>query len=781
MSRERFIGYPSSPSGIGEAIEGSVRQFSARISEFTVRSWPQLFKYGEIIDENIFSAIDRSELCLFDITVPNFNVFYEAGYAIGRRKPVIPLINISIENSGKYLSEIGLFDTVGLAHYQNSSDLLPIISQNENPRPILASSASINRSQPVYVLRPKILNERFSRILSGLSDLQINYRTFDPSEDPRMSIRDVLQQIQESTGVLCAVVADDYTDAINHNLRTAFAAGLAYGKDRNLRIVNLSGTPLPLDVRDFSVDGSSLERIDALIERFSVQALASLQSADVDDVPLVNGKKIDRINLGNSAAENEARRLADYFVETPAYRDTIAGHARVVIGRKGSGKTAIFSMASRSLKAGRKSLVLPLKPDGYQLRKFKDQLISLLSEGTKEHTVSAFWEYILLLEICHQCLVQDQRFVGRDGDITRLLPHLRESYFDDPYIQEGDFSERTAKLLNEVFSRVPALAKKSDSVELSREQITDIIYRHDIHKLRKDVIEYLSFKDRVVVLVDNLDKGWEPSGVSSDDLLMLRSLMEAGRKIERELARHDVEGFCVVFLRNDIYELLLERTPDRGKEGKVAIDWTDPDYLKLLLRRRLSASQADAAWSSIATTHVDGSPSIDWVIERSLMRPRYLIDLVGKCLGIAATYGHNIIEESDFRSGYSAYSYDVLVLTNLEVRDVRPEFFDAIFALQSLSSTTTKIEIDLALLSRGFDENYHKDIIDLLVWYGVLGCINDQDEAKYIYQVEYNSHVLEQLRVKRGHDDEKFEINIALWPALSINGKGTPEPRIRLL
>src|SRR5690606_37621544 len=120
MARERFVGYASEPASIGEAVGGAIRQFNTRIMDFEVKSWPQVFRYGEIIDENIFLAIDRSELCYFDITVPNFNVLFEAGYAIGRGKPVVPLVNQGIQGAADYLQEIGIFDNVGLAFYSNA-------------------------------------------------------------------------------------------------------------------------------------------------------------------------------------------------------------------------------------------------------------------------------------------------------------------------------------------------------------------------------------------------------------------------------------------------------------------------------------------------------------------------------------------------------------------------------------------------------------------------------------------------------------------------------------
>jgi hypothetical protein len=57
---------------------------------------------------------------------------------------------------------------------------------------------------------------------------------------------------------------------------------------------------------------------------------------------------------------------------------------------------------------------LDLKPDGYQLLKFKDQVLQLMAGGTLDHTITAFWEYLLLLEVCYKLIEKDQDVHKRD-------------------------------------------------------------------------------------------------------------------------------------------------------------------------------------------------------------------------------------------------------------------------------------------------------------------------------------------------------------------------------
>ena len=51
---------------------------------------------------------------------------------------------------------------------------------------------------------------------------------------------------------------------------------------------------------------------------------------------------LEDLDLGDVAAENESRQLRSFFVPTGPFYQAKRGHARLVMGRKGSGKTAIF-------------------------------------------------------------------------------------------------------------------------------------------------------------------------------------------------------------------------------------------------------------------------------------------------------------------------------------------------------------------------------------------------------------------------------------------------------
>ena len=62
----------------------------------------------------------------------------------------------------------------------------------------------------------------------------------------------------------------------------------------------------------------------------------------------------------------------------------------LVVGRKGSGKTAIFSQAAEESSADKRNLVVELSPASHNLSELREQLLSVVSAGVFDHTIAAF-------------------------------------------------------------------------------------------------------------------------------------------------------------------------------------------------------------------------------------------------------------------------------------------------------------------------------------------------------------------------------------------------------
>ncbi len=175
---------------------------------------------------------------------------------------------------------------------------------------------------------------------------------------------------------------------------------------------------------------------------------------------------------------------------------------------------------------------------------------------------------------------------------------------------QADFSERLLRLVNEVTERRSKMAAPQSDAD-----ITQLVYSRQIREMADALTHYLNVTRRHVwILVDNLDKGWPVHSVQPEDILILRSLLEATRKLERQFDSRGVEFHSVVFIRNDIYQHLILEPADRGKETAAVLDWSDGEVFKQLLARRLSSSldgelEFDTLWSQFFPSHVKGEDS----------------------------------------------------------------------------------------------------------------------------------------------------------------------------
>jgi len=293
--------------------------------------------------------------------------------------------------------------------------------------------------------------------------------------------------------------------------------------------------------------------------------------------------------------------------------------------------------------------------------------------------------------------------------------------------------------------------------------------------LKENVIRYLKFKDELWLLFDNIDKGWSSQGVKSEDLVIVRSLIEATRKIERELRNLGIPAHTIVFLRNDVFEHLVDSTADRGKETRANVDWDDPEMLRELLRRRIDRNWDTAnpksfssVWTSICTPIVDGQDSAEYMIDRCLMRPRSLLDLIGHCRGYAMNLGHDRIMKEDISKACSAFSNDLLAEIDLEIRDVFPSAEHLLYAFIGSSKELRREDLLQVLAGHSISPTDVDAIVNLLLWFGFLGFIWTDGSQRYIYSFHYNMKVLQGSHNVLLNNGVIYVINPAFHPALGV-------------
>jgi len=765
-----FFAYPNNPKEIGSVIENGIE--SAKKKGVDVKSWTAQDIIGAFIPKTILNNISERTL-IADITVLNPNVVYEIGYAIGIKKHILITKNESITEQNPTIQEVGIFDTLGYASYQNSEELASIIIEDNSNQPYKGFEKA-NLHAPIFILDTQFKTDYSSRIISRINISNLYYRSFDPSESPRLSGLYAIKEVSESYGVIIQLLGKEVKNQGVHNIRAAFIAGLAAGMNVPCRILQYGYSVIPVDYRDEVNIFKKHSDIDDIIAGFVIDVVKEMQEIEPYSLKQRHNS-LEKLDFGASAAENEMRKLQRYYLPTDTFTKTLRGEIQVVLGRKGSGKTAIFYQISSKEKSSSKNVLLDLQPEGYKLIKFKEQVLDFLEEGSFQHTIMAFWKYLLLLEVAHKILEIDEK---RHYSIEKLYePYkaLEKAYHSNEHLTQGDFSERMSFLMDRLQKRFNEKYNGQSSIRLSNPEVTGLVHSTNIRDLEDALIEYLKNKERVWILFDNIDKGWPANGLTKSDLVMIRSLIDAAKILQRVFERAKVNFYPVIFLRSDVYYQLVLETSDRQKESKASLDWTEPDLLKRLVELRLIATDENDAtnidfltrWRKFAVSHYKGEDSFQFIIDRSLMRPRFLINFLNHCKSFAVNLNHEKIEEDDIQKGFRAYSSDVLEDMELEIKDVFPNSNNILSAFYHSPVQLNEGLLD-EKLSVVIDKNEEAETIKtILLFYGFLGVIDDENCPKYIYEVNYNMQLLSSIR-KRVNGTTIYRINPAFWHALQV-------------
>lgn len=775
-----FVAYASRDEDNASIIFEGVRRANARPLPVKFEPWPYNDVAGRTLISPIVENIEQSPFIVADVTYFNLNVVYEIGYAIGRQRRVILLRNKNIEGDKSLAQKVGIFDTLGYIEFETAEEVRDILSAHYDDAP-LAVTSRLDKKAPVYIVEPGSTRHADTLIASRVKKAGFKYRSFNPSEHMRMSAIEALRQVAASSGVITRLQEATTKGSDIHNVRACFAIGLADGMGKPSLTLHPTDIPVPLDLRDAAKAYREPNDIISVISEFCPYVVSYLTE---QEPPLFeNLSPLSSLNIGDPMAENEMTTLGSYYLPTDQFHRVINGNANMVVGRKGSGKTALFLRVRDKIRSDKRNVVVDLKPEGYQLVKFKESILNLLSGGAKQHLVMAFWEYIILVEVAYKLLEKDKYTYKQDHHIYKEYLELKELHERTSEAFEGDFSERLYGLSASVADRFDENYRGSENINLSSADVSKILRSGDIPALRNSISRYLDRKTSVWVLFDNLDKGWSIGGVDETDALITRALIDASRKVEREMERDGHKFTNVVFVRNDVYDTVMRNSADFGKEMRAVLDWTDEDLLREMLRLRLAkglgiennAPTFFDIWQQLVVSHYNGEESSAVLIRRTLMRPRNLLKAFNHCRGFATNLNKSKIEEKDIEKGLRAYSEDLFTEIARELEDVIPFASDILYELMDTKSQLLSSDVENRIRNLTCDNDQIDSIMRFLLFYGVFGLVTEE-QTYYIYDVNYDIKRIE-VRTRSLGDSAMFEINPALWPALNtteIDAAGNP-------
>jgi len=290
---------------------------------------------------------------------------------------------------------------------------------------------------------------------------------------------------------------------------------------------------------------------------------------------------LESITFGKVAAERETN-LVDWFVSTLAFRRVIGGDLSLVLGTKGTGKTAIYRVLVEKqgfIEGLEEDIIVPTT-DIQGISDFH-QLLSV-AQGASENYRQLWKLYFAIL--LGGALIKVSEV--SDINVSKLRELLRDSGLLPPSI-----ISRLGQWLAGIISRVKVgVVYQGIPVSLGVDLQGNAVPGEkplDIWEVLLEAQSILtSVPKKAWILVDRLDELFSgmPNGIE-----------RRGRALQGLMASLlDFDEFSnikvVVFLRSDIYDRLSFINKDHLSDRNVTIDW-DVNDLKLLIGRRVVSSE----------------------------------------------------------------------------------------------------------------------------------------------------------------------------------------------
>ena len=337
--------------------------------------------------------------------------------------------------------------------------------------------------------------------------------------------------------------------------------------------------------------------------------------------------KFSQVNWGEDDATGDTG-LRDYFVEIPEYKEIIAGNIRYVIGRKGTGKSAI---------AEKIKIDADDKYDWFYCDlSFKDfPLGSLRSLEDKSQLGKAkyipIWTFLIYTKLI-SLILKDE---SCNNEYARELRDFLNKNFPSSDIGFTEIikniTEKKAKLSIPIGEGCLADTLESQtSVHYSK--VNDILEKK-IQKIHSNSLFFM--------LLDELDEGFSVQNIQFS--LILLALFRAIEKIYKKLQRDtNIQFRPVVFLRSDIFDSLKDNDLNKLDDFILKLDWSKYSGtaydLKSVVEARIKTSlkESDATWEYIVDEYDENKPHYmnslwNFMINRTYERPRDIIKFLKIC------------------------------------------------------------------------------------------------------------------------------------------------------
>jgi hypothetical protein len=356
-------------------------------------------------------------------------------------------------------------------------------------------------------------------------------------------------------------------------------------------------------------------------------------------------KTIIAQSLGNSTAEHD-HNLKNYYVPNDYLNSTLnfSDKKTFFIGRKGVGKSAIVEHI-RQVKDPNE--VITINPDDFSFNLLEEsQVIKDLTSINPEVIYKYLWKYLVIIEILKHTFGAKKPFIPftSANKVHRFLMECGE-------ISQLDLTmgERLVKMIERIKISAKSLNVSAEVKISATDKTSTIEIFKQIDNLVKELPQLLKHK-KYYILIDDLDNGWQNSLIQNQ---FLKALFKALFKFI------SMDNFrFIICLREDIFSQLKLEDSDKFQDYIVEMSWNEC-FLKEVIEKRISFAYdipQEKVWDTFFVPKISHMTPFNYIFQRTLCRPRDIIQFVQACIERAARQKHKLITDGDIREAERSYS-----------------------------------------------------------------------------------------------------------------------------
>lgn len=325
---------------------------------------------------------------------------------------------------------------------------------------------------------------------------------------------------------------------------------------------------------------------------------------------------------------------------------------RFIIGRKGSGKSAICQQLQRELPKS-EALCISVAPQRIQFTALKLGLRDIKRWASEADTLlQRVWYYGLLCEtalaITRYCKKQN------DSDFSKIAAFIDKQYNH----AESNVFDRLLNTTN-LFLQHLEFGLGGITVRHRGRMIDTIAVETEMENLRSPMASFIArnLQQGIYILIDNLDDGWDNS---SEANAFVRGLLLA----VHEICQPNIPVRMIVFLRSDMYDCVTRQFQhiDKYRQHQEHIRWGRKEIshmvaqrMRVNLKYKATASTKEV-WEKVFEGKKSATEVANYIIDRSLLRPREVLQFCRLAADHADVLKHTQITFEDVFDAENEYS-----------------------------------------------------------------------------------------------------------------------------